>query len=440
MKKLACIVIGLALAGQSIAATDMAEAWQVLRDQNSTLRSQQSTLSAKAASINEARARRLPEVSLSGRWNQLDEEIGVTLDASSIMPGLDPIYYKIQDEQFLDVELTATLPIYTGGAITAGIEAAQANQSLAKAQADQVKSNLFATFVERYLTVQLAVQKDAIQHQTFTNLEQHLSRANRMYEEGTMSLTEKLQTQVERDSALRNWQQAEQDVQLANSAYESLFPDEVELPAGQLTFKKIKALEESEINTIVKERSPALAQIAAADSLIAAGDKANNAEYLPKVALFAQWELNPDDLTVTEPEWAAGIALEWKLLSGGWFAKRQALTDQGEALYWQQTQIESDLELLVRMHLTSAEHAHTDYKALQSSLDLANENLRLQSKAFEQGLRTSLDKIDAQLLVTGLELKSQKALFDYYLALANLSALMKTENEFLQLMQTVSTQ
>jgi outer membrane protein TolC len=425
-----------AVIGSAQATPDMAQAWQTLSAQSSSLKSLQATLDAKSYDVQQAKARRLPSLNVSGRWNQLDDEIGLWIDPSIIMPTLKPIYYPIQDDHFFEAQLTAKLPLYTGGAIQAGINAANAHFNLASAQAEQEKNDLFTTFVERYLSVQLAEQKVAIRRQALDNLEQHLHRAERMYSEGTLALTEKLQTQVERDKALRNWRQATQDVQLASTAYKALFGGEADLPSGELVYQDIQLPSENEINQQVHSQSPVLEQLNANRHLLSAGKKLNNADYLPKVAAFAQVELYPEDLTALDPNWSVGIALEWKLLDPLWYTHKQALNSQQTALQWKQTQVESDLAVLIQQYLSAIDQAHSDYQALLSSIDLANENLRLQGKAFEQGLRTSLDKIDAQLLVTGLELESQKALFDYYLASARLYALMQEQSRFLQWVQS----
>ena len=100
-------------------------------------------------------------------------------------------------------------------------------------------------------------------------------------------------------------------------------------------------------------------------------------------------------------------------------------------------QAKQNLSVLVEKTLLDIGNAEDSYQLTLSSQALADENLRLQTKAFEQGLKTSLDKIDAQLLLTGLQLEAEKALHDYYLALATLYSLTGERTTFFSLMQSL---
>jgi outer membrane protein TolC len=57
---------------------------------------------------------------------------------------------------------------------------------------------------------------------------------------------------------------------------------------------------------------------------------------------------------------------------------------------------------------------------LKSNLSLAHENLRLMSNRFQTGLGTSLDVIDAQLILEKDEIESKMSLFDYYKSMTEL--------------------
>jgi outer membrane protein TolC len=163
--------------------------------------------------------------------------------------------------------------------------------------------------------------------------------------------------------------------------------------------------------------------------------EATLANFKPKVAAFAQYELVPDDLTQTDPEWAAGIALEWRLFGGGnRLAQTRRFKELIAATDHQALQAQQNIAVLVEQSVSAIDSAKNYYHTTLSSQALAEENLRLQTKAFQQGLNTSLDKIDAQFLVTGLQLEAHKALYDYYLAYARLNALIGKSHTFLDLM------
>jgi outer membrane protein TolC len=420
---------------QVLANDSMSEAWNALRMQNEGLLASRSQLRAEEFDVDNALAARLPSIELSGRFNSLDDDIGLWFDTSVLMPGGQPIYIPIQDQSFWQAQLTMQLPLYTGGAISAGIDAEKADVASVQAQVQQTEDELFTTFVERFLSVDLAQQSLSIHQQSLNNLEQHFQRAVRMFEEGTISLTEKLQSQVERDKANRSFQQAQVDAQLAMSAYQALFPQKSETPTLKLSYQPLVLDDVEHIQHQAHDRSPILQQITAGNVKANAGIDATRAKFLPKVAAFAQYELIPDDLTQTDPEWAAGIAFEWQVFGGG---NRRVQTLRYEELVTatehQFQQAQQNIRVLVEQSISEIESAENYYLSTLSSQELAEENLRLQTKAFDQGLNTSLDKIDAQFLVTGLQLEAHKALYDYYLAYAHLCALIGEPDTFLNLM------
>jgi outer membrane protein TolC len=60
------------------------------------------------------------------------------------------------------------------------------------------------------------------------------------------------------------------------------------------------------------------------------------------------------------------------------------------------------------------------YFKLQTNRSLAAENFRLMDKRFQTGLGTSLDVIDAQLILEKDEVESKNSLFDYYRSMTEL--------------------
>jgi len=433
-------ILFLCLPTVSYAENSLKGSWSKLLNEHSGLASQNKMVASENAQLANAKAKRYPSLALSSQWNSLDDEIGLWIDMSTIMPGGQPVYFPVQEQSYWDTELKLTLPLYTGGKITAGIQSERADVLQSQAIQQATEDKLFTTFVERYLKVELAEQKLSIRALALDNLQKHFDRALRMEEEGTIALTQRLQAQVERDKAKREWQQARVDAQLAFSSYQALFATDVPAPSQTLTYFNIKPFNTDQVISKVLARAPGLAQIKANEDKALAGLKAAKANFLPQIALFSQVELATNDLTQLDPEWAAGVAIQWSLFGNGNRLKNaQSYQYLAQAADLKSQQTRRDLSVLTQQTLLSIENARNAYVALESSQELAEENLRLQQKAFVQGINTSLDEIDAQLLVTGLKLESQKALFDYYTSLANLSALVGDIDSFFSLMSHVQS-
>ncbi len=64
--------------------------------------------------------------------------------------------------------------------------------------------------------------------------------------------------------------------------------------------------------------------------------------------------------------------------------------------------------------------AREQFDALQTSMNFADENLRARRRAFEEGLATSLEVVDAQLSLSAAEVERLRAAYAFDIALAQL--------------------
>ena len=139
------------------------------------------------------------------------------------------------------------------------------------------------------------------------------------------------------------------------------------------------------------------------------------------MALFGKKELYTEDLTLSEPEWAVGVNLQWNLFSGGQTrGKTQAAKSQQRSLESMREKTRNDVNLLVEKRWRELAHAQDRLQSLDKTGELADESLRAQQRAFEAGIATSLDVVDAQLAQSRLRVARLKALYDANMALAGL--------------------
>ena len=75
--------------------------------------------------------------------------------------------------------------------------------------------------------------------------------------------------------------------------------------------------------------------------------------------------------------------------------------------------------------------AKEEADALDVSLALATENLRLRELSFNQGLSTSIDRIDAELSLTAVKTQQLGAKYRYMQAYAKVMAISGQVDEFI---------
>ena len=172
-----------------------------------------------------------------------------------------------------------------------------------------------------------------------------------------------------------------------------------------------------EFKALAVEKHPGLRQLRIERKRNQNAVKAAQADYYPTVALFGYKELYTRDLTLLEPEWAIGAKLQWDIFKGGdTRAKVSSAKAMDRSLGSLEEETIDNLKLLVEKRWRELEHAKGRLASLAKTRELADEALRSQNKAYEAGLATGLDVVDAELALSRLQVADLKAHYDAVIA------------------------
>jgi hypothetical protein len=249
-------------------------------------------------------------------------------------------------------------------------------------------------------------------------------QTRRLEEEGLLSKAERLHAEVAQAEAARQVRKADHDLALATSALANTLARDGELPlAGSPLFvvRSFGTLED--FVGKAREQNPALGRLAALRRLARQGTRAERGAFLPEVYVFGLRELHEDDLTILEPTWAAGVGARLALFTGGARLKRlAAATQREERVRSLARKADRDVATLVEQSWRRATNALDQFDTLAASRALARESVRVRTRAFEEGVGTSLEVVDAQLSLARVELERLAASYDFAVALADLLA------------------
>lgn len=373
----------------------------------------------------------LPTVTLSGRLTRINDPIYLDLNPirdvilavhptvpSAVVPDFKQ---TIQDDTFFKSQLNMVWPIYTGGKITAAQNAAAAGIREADAKMRRTTETLTSELARYYFAVRLMDQVLNIRTQVKKALKQHLFQTRRLHEEGFIARTELLHAQVAQAQADRELKASRRDLNLAKTALANILAsDDVVNPSTPLFLIP-------DINPVdffisqVQEKHPIIDQIQAIGDKARENVRGAKSELYPKVYLFGIRELYEDDLTALEPTWAAGVGVNFTFFDGWSRAKRiMAAHEIEEQAELSLRKVTRNLETLVSSRHQELMKDSEQFHSLQASLDLAEENLRARKRSFEEGLATSLDVVDAQLSLSGIQVERMQAAYNFDVALAQL--------------------
>lgn len=333
----------------------------------------------------------------------------------------DPLKFR-QERTSTRPIVTATLPIYAGGQISGTQAGARAQVAQAKADRDIAIDDALVQLVQAYYGQQLAERALGIRRDVLDGLERHVADAVKLEQARFISRAQRLQAEVARDDAARDYAQAISDLATANAALAGI----LRAPAGVRPISPLGVDSRplaplATFKAAALDTHPQLARLRALEDQAEAGVKIQQSKLRPTIYGFGQYNLDRRNSLLTDPDWSIGIGLKYKLISG---AGRQQQVEAARATVEQADaglrEARTQLDIGVTKAWNDVEAARKRFLLLDSALVSADENVRLQTLSYREQQATSLDVVDAQLGRGRARIQRAQAANDYVQALARL--------------------
>jgi len=372
-----------------------------------------------------------PKVQFGVRYTRIDEPIAIDLnDIRTVILGLHPLVpgevvpsfeKPVQDDTFRRTNVTASWPIFTGGQILAANRAADAFLEESREKRRYTESTLMSELVRRYFGLRLTRNISTVRKQVMDGMDKHLYQAKKLEENGMIARAERLHAQVAWAESEREYKRAGRNEEIARTVLSNILSSEDAIdPTSHLfLLRKVESL--AEFRTRALDNNPILKQLATKKEAAHQAYKKEVGTLFPQVFLFGQHELQRDDLTLLDPEWAVGVGANFTLFEGGARSNRlKAARSVEEKVLYLEQRAKRDIETLVEKKYQELMKAMEQYEALEAALVSAREYLRVRTRSFEEGFATSVDVVDAQLAISRVKIESLAAVYDFDVALAEL--------------------
>lgn len=320
------------------------------------------------------------------------------------------------------VGVGAVWPIYTGGRLDAvkGLAGGMAQE--ADADRQEAEEKLSTQVAQRYFSLQLAQQVAQVRARAALGVAQHQRAAQKLEASGLIARAERLRADVALDSAKSAAAQAQSDVQLAQVALNRLLaaPQPVRPSTPLFVHSAAIGTLESFIQAGMAH-NPAWKKIASKRLQADQSLKLQGTEHAPTVFALGNYNYNKANERLVGSNWFVGIAVNIPLVDRIDKSKliAAAKLDQ-ERVELAAAQAGRDIPTLIEKNWRALEQARIEFVATASSLALAQENVKLQTIAFQQGQAASLDEVDANLNLAKIETERVNAAYRYVMALAQL--------------------
>ncbi|WP_330149057.1 TolC family protein [Shewanella xiamenensis] len=426
------------------------EAWQQVLKVSDKLQAQSQEVNRAKGEQEAGESLNLPSLSLNGSYTHLEKPIELDLrDLNPLASGSLPLPPELggilasipgslfvtpfTEQDIFRASLQAMWPIYTGGQITAaqGIHAAMVAEKQQELQL--ATRDLFTQLVDRYYAVDVTQSLVSTQTELVASLTKHVDHALALEREGQIAKVERLNAQVALDNAKVNLGSARRQHEMAVIALSRMLRRS-DVSTNSPLFVLPQAPSLGDLTQMALNQHPALKLLEAKEAQANGLVSLEKGKYHPTVFLFGNYTLYEDDslFSKVEPDWMVGVGVKVPLLSrDGRSGKVEAAKSALLQARYTKAQTRQDLSLLLDQSYRQLLQAEEEFKALNTSLELATENLRLREIAFNQGLSTSIDRVDAELKLSAVKTQQLGASYRYVQAYARLMAISGQLDEFI---------
>lgn len=410
VKKLIGVLLAGTLAAGPLAAETLDDAWNAALSGSRVLEAARATEEAADAAVSAAERKHLPSVDLQANYLRLEEAPQMRFMGMSMPLAKDRTY---------GYGAVATLPVFAGGRIVSGVEAAKALKARAESELRGAEQDVKMKVAERYVNVlqaQSALELAELHERT---LQAHAADVEKLFKKGFVVKTDRLAAEVWVKNARQDVIRARNALSLAKSAYNREIgrPLDAEARLEEPALPEVLQGGEATLVERAVRKNAAIEGIRHADAALAAQAKAEKGAYLPQVALAGGWMRQDDPYLARDRGWMVGVTMKWNILDGG--VRAANVTEIGKkraALEHQKAEAGSLVELAVRQCLLNVNEADERLGVAQSALAQADENLRAVRERYRHGLVSHTEVLDAETLRLSSDMNAMYAHYDAVLA------------------------
>lgn len=395
------LALALLAAAPALRAETLEDAWGRALAHDAALAAATAESEAAAAGERAARGARLPQLGVDASYMRLSEAPALEID----MPGgtvfrSPPIFAH---DAVVMGSASLRQPLYTGGRITSGIEAARQAARAAGAQESATRSALKLRVAQRYVAVQRSRRALAAAEAGVTSLKAHVSDVQAMVESESVARADLLAARVALADAEQSRVRAVSAAALAVAGYNRLLGEPLDrepqlderLPLdAALAAQPVEALAATAL-----ERRSELASLDAQARALAARARAESGGLLPQLALSAGYSHLGNQILDREQLTMVGAGFTWNLFDGGQARYRAAsLRAASRAARHRAEDQRSLIELEVRQAWLGVAEARARVLASREAAAQAEENLRMARELYGAGLGTNTQVLAAVAL------------------------------------------
>jgi len=401
------------------AAETLADAWRAALAVDGRLRAADADADAARAGLEAARGLALPKATASSRYTVLNKEPAARIGLPTL-PGIAlPDQMPLSERTYATHALQATLPIYTGGRITAAINAADIGVQASSFERSRSEQAVKLDVAEAWLSVLRSRRALAAAERHLAALDAHALDVDDLHKQGLVPRNDVLSVAVARADARQQLTRARHGVDLAAAAYNRLLRRPLDSPADAAEPPPVDAHRDALAGLAARARSlrPELALLGARAEATDQEAEVERAARRPQVGLSAALLHEDNRYRVNQDMAQVSIGVQWDLFDGGIQRQRaDAASARARAARELQADTASLIELEVHREWLAVDEATERLTTTSAAMRQADENLRVARDRYRNGVGTHTEVLDAEALRTLTDGNHLNAHYDLHLA------------------------
>ena len=337
------------------------------------------------------------------------------------------------------IDATISWPVFTGGKRMYATRIGNRMVDMAQVGQAETHALLQTELVETYYALQLANKILEVKEQTYQSLQQHYDHALKLEANGLITKAERLFAEVNRQEAKREWEAARNERDVAHRALCSLLDIQKEvdiLPVSPL-FVTENLPDSLYFKSLIPSTNYAMNRIRLEESIVENRLRISKSAYFPSIALLGKQTLYAHNVPRNlMPRTLIGIGFTWNLFDG---LNREADVRVSrlaqETIELEKEKVKNTLDVMVQKLYSQMKEAEEEVSTLQTTIAMSEELLRIRRKSFEEGMATSTEVVDAEVMLSNVRIAMLLAHYQFDVSLASLCSVCGVPELFWKLMK-----
>lgn len=345
--------------------------------------------------------------------------------------------FEVGSDNAIVSSLEATEPIpILGTPVFSGIRIAEYYQNVQRENVLRVESEVKNNVRKAYYSVLLSQAVHELNLATKGNAEENLKVVEGRYRNGVATEFDLLRAKVKLENIIPSVSRSERNIEISRKVLAKSMGLDISEDlsvAGELGYDSTEVIQSTqEMVRRITQGNVLVRQLLISRKINEELVKVDEANYLPKVYLFANWTNTSNENDGTSiggyrffNTINAGLGLSWDLnLFRNSYKKEQSEIEvkktEEEILSIRQT-----LKLTTESAVIALDDAKQRIISQKSTMDLAQKGLDLANESYRAGVLSQIDVLDSELSLYQSKLGYLQAIYDYQVAKAELEKLLE---------------